>query len=129
MSDSILNQELMAIFFEETETLINEMIKDLTILNVNRKVGKQDEYNIYDRLHRCAHTIKGSAAVVGFSHLEEISHVMENVFFCGKEGTFKTGKAEFELLMEGVEVCNRLLRKENISDYREKINCLREMIK
>lgn len=131
MSNPSINQELMAVFHEETESLIKEMTKDLAYLRVEQKKEDEGQYveNIYVRLRRYAHTIKGSSGVVGFDHLNEISQVMENVFSCAMEGTVAPGDSELGLLIDSAATCYRLSRKESVSDYRELLTRLKEMVK
>lgn len=121
----------MAVFHEEAESLIKEMIKDLAYLLVEQEKENEEQNieSIYERLRRYAHTIKGSAGIVGFDHLHEISKAMENVFYCAMEGTVKPGNAELGILMDGAATCNQLSRQETVSDYRELISRLKEMVK
>jgi len=131
MSKSYINEELMAIFYEEAEGLVKEMSKDLeyTIKLQKEEYEEQDVQIIYKRLRRYAHTIKGSAGVVGFDNLNEISKAMENVFSLAMEGTIPLGPIELDLLMDCTKICSQLSKNEDVSDNKEFITRLNELSK
>ncbi len=131
MTNPSINRELMAVFHEEAESLIKEMTKDLAYLLIEQEKenNEQNVDSIYERLHRYAHTIKGSAGVVGFDHLNEISQAMEKIFSCAMEGTITPGDTELGILLDCAVVCSQLSRKESVSNYQECVIRLKEMVK
>lgn len=131
MSNLSINQELMTVFHEEAESLIKEMTKDLAYLRVERERenNEQNVENIYERLHRYAHTIKGSAGVVGFDHLNEISQALEKVFSSAMDGTITLSNTELGILLDCAAVCSQLSRKESVFNYQDCVIRLKEMVK
>lgn len=134
MSDTIDNQELMKVFYEEARSLVDEMRKSLTDLHQEskakekgRKVGGEIQpplidsavnSDIFHRLFRCAHTIKSSSRSVGFNTLEEISQALETAFKAAIDDKFKFDANLIPLFSESVEICQKLLNEEEVSSFK-----------
>ena len=61
--------ELVQVFLEESEDEIRELEAGLIKLE-----EEQDDENIINRVFRAAHTIKGSAGLVGFDDVSNFTH-------------------------------------------------------
>ncbi|MFB9993121.1 Hpt domain-containing protein [Deinococcus oregonensis] len=59
---------------------------------------------------RAAHTLKGSAYMVGFTPLGDLGHAMEDVLARVREGHLELGGEVVLRLLEGTELSERLLR-------------------
>ena len=69
-------QELQAdIFKEEAAELLAELESSLLELE-----GRPDDKELVDKVFRAMHTIKGSGAMFGFTHIAEFTHEVETVF-------------------------------------------------
>lgn len=67
-------EELLQIYFAEAEELIQSLERSLMAL----EESPQDE-DIINEAFRAAHTMKSSAAMVGFQQISEFTHTLENV--------------------------------------------------
>ncbi len=113
MSDKTDNQELMEVFYEETQGLIDEMREDLSTL------AKEQASPILSRLFRCSHIIKSSAGAVGFDDLREISQILEKVLKVAMDEKSKINADVITLLSESIEACQKLLNQEEIAGHKE----------
>jgi len=66
--------ELVKVFMEESEDEIRELESGL----IRLEEDKEDEDTI-NRVFRAAHTIKGSAGLVGFDSVSNYTHTLENI--------------------------------------------------
>lgn len=75
MSEIEIDQEELELFLEEMDELLQILEEDII------KLEKQpDNPSILQEIFRAAHTIKGSAAAMGFIKLSNLAHSMETVF-------------------------------------------------
>jgi len=118
MPDITENPELMDLFYEEAQSLIDEMRKELSAL------GEERSATILHRLFRCAHTIKSSSGVVGFNELGEIAQALEMIFKAAQDEEIRLNAEVIRLLSASVEVCRELLNKEESDNYKELLNRL-----
>ncbi len=113
MSGKTDSQELMDIFFEETQSLIEEMRKELPTL------GGEKVQSVFFQLFRCVHNIKSSSGAVGFDNLRDIAQALEKIFKVEKEKKSKINADVIALFSESVEACQRLLNEEEVVGYKE----------
>lgn len=122
MSDITDNQKqrLMDLFYEEAQSLIDEMRKDLSALAEEKapKVKLPERSSVFHRLFRCAHTLKGSSGIVGFGDLEDLSRSLERIFRAAKDEKLRINADVVSLLSESIEACQKLLNKEEVVDYK-----------
>jgi chemotaxis protein histidine kinase CheA len=135
MSDTIDNQELMKVFYEEAQNLIDEMRKSLTDLREESKAKEKGrkadgeiqfplnesavKSDIFHRLFRCAHTIRSSSRSVGFSTLEEVSQALEKVFKAAIDDKFKFDANLISLFSDSVEICQKLLNEKDVTGFKD----------
>ncbi len=113
MSDKTDSEDLMDIFFEETQSLIDEMRKALATL------GGAKVQSVFYQLFRYVHNIKSSSGAVGFDNLRDIAHALEKIFRVEKEKKSKINADVIALFSESVEACQRLLNEEEVIGYKE----------
>ncbi len=70
-----LTKEDLAIFLQETEELLQVLDEDIVKLEHS---GATTE--LLNEIFRAAHTIKGSAAMIGHQRMSDLAHAMETVF-------------------------------------------------
>ncbi len=73
------NRELMDIFYEEAQSLIDEMRGDLSTLSQGQETS-QDQSTVLRRLFRCAHIIKSSSDSVGLDELRKVTEALEKFY-------------------------------------------------
>ncbi len=118
------NQELMNIFFDETQSLINEIRKELSVLEKDQKISS----TIYRRLFRYAHIITSSSYTVGFDSLAEMAKALEKFFRAAEEENIEIHSGIISLLLECNEVCQKLLKKEEVHEYRKLLEQLNDLL-
>src|ERR1022692_4234541 len=88
--DAEFNAELTEIFREEATTRLDQMDKALLAM----EAGHADAETI-DSLFRNAHTIKGSAGMLGFEDVRSLGHAVEDILASVREeGVFPPELAE-----------------------------------
>lgn len=79
------------------------------------------------RLFRCAHTIKSSSGSVGFDDLEKVTQSLERIFQVARDKSLAIGSDVIPLLMESADLCERLLRREEVTCYEELLERLKDV--
>lgn len=121
------NPELIKVFKEEGQDLINKMRENLSLLN--RDIRYVNEDIRIKELFRCAHTLRGSSGMVaGFHGLGEMARVLVEIFRSAKDGRLKIGPGIIPLLSEGVEACQKLLDREEVGDYEGLVGRLHDIL-
>ena len=100
MSD---DQELMDVFLEEAQDLIDKMRTELSSLS-----EESNRVNL-GNLFRCAHTLKGSSGIVGFDNLHELALSLERTTKAVEDENCEINPELISLLLEGIEACQTLL--------------------
>jgi len=116
----------LKLYVEETTEYIQLM--NNYILNLEK--DPRDE-KILNELYRCAHSIKGMSAAMGFDSLKNISHSLEDIFELIKKGRIKFGQNVLDLLLEsldgikkGVELSQKKQELPSFNEIIEKLNSL-----
>ncbi len=139
------NGELMDIFYEEAQSLIDEMRGNLSTLSQGQEardkiacssnepfelsqIALRDQSAVLRRLFRCAHIIKSSSASVGLIELSKVAEALEKFFKkAGDEKIVMTADV-ISLLSESVEACQKLLNKEEITGHKELLDRLNSVL-
>ena len=121
------NGELMDIFYEETQSLIDEMRQGLSTLSQGQETS-EDQSAVLRRLFRCAHVIKSSSASVGLDELKKVAATLEKIFKKAGDERFVMTADVISLLSESVEACQKLLNKEEIVGYKELLGRLNSIL-
>ncbi len=121
------NGELMDIFYEEAQDLIDEMSQSLSDLSQGQETSR-DQSTAFYRLFRCAHNIKSSSRSVGLDKLQKVATVLEKIFKKAGDEDFVMTADAISLLSESVQVCQKLLSKEKIAGYDELLDRLNTIL-
>jgi len=124
MSDVIDNKDLMKIFYDETQNLIDEIRKELSVLEKNQTISS----TIYRRLFRYAHIITSSSNTVGFDSLAKMTKALEKIFRAAEAENIEINSDIISLLLKGTEVCQKLLKKEDVHEYRKLLEQLKNTL-
>lgn len=91
-----MSADLMKIFIEETEGNVKEM---------ERLVGElaNADNETLGYMRRCAHTVKGSSAIMGFNTMSELAKYVEDVFKRLEAGSLQYSDDLGSLLADGVK--------------------------
>ena len=125
MAGKTNNGELIKIFYEETQELIEDMRQEMLGLSQTELC---DRSCVYCRLFRCAHIIKGSSSSVGFDELKNIAQALEIIFKEACDERFIISNGVSALLCEGVEACQKLLNGEEIANHKELLDKLNSIL-
>lgn len=117
MENAAKNGELMEIFYEETQRLIDEMRRDMSTLS--QGIQTSDRSSVARRLFRCAHIVRSSSRAVGLDGLEQISGALERIFKKACDELVPMGGDTISLLCESVEACQRLLNDKEVVGHKE----------
>ncbi len=96
--------ELVQVFLEESDDEIRELEAGLIKLE-----EEQEDENTINRVFRAAHTIKGSAGLVGFDDVSNFTHDIENILDRIRNRELKITKKLISNLLSAVDVLKRLI--------------------
>ena len=109
--------ELVEFFLMESEEHLETILNGLIVLEKD-----PDNWSIIDEMFRSAHTVKGSASMVGFVNVSEVAHKLEDILDDFRKGLFK---AESKALLQVVNVMEKfsnLLRNRKDDFTHEELN-------
>ena len=121
-----IDEDLKAFLVESYENL-NEVERD--IIEIEKTPDNQE---VYDRIYRSIHTIKGNCGFLPFSKLESVAHVSENLLGCLRDRKLALNPAITSVLLQVVDAIRQLLNHiettghENEADYSELIKTLNQ---
>ncbi|HNY64530.1 MAG TPA: chemotaxis protein CheA [Deltaproteobacteria bacterium] len=96
--------ELVQVFLEESEDEIRELEAGL----IKLEEDQSDEGTI-NRVFRAAHTIKGSAGLVGFDEVSNFTHTIENILDRIRNRELKITKKLITNLLSAVDLLKRMI--------------------
>ena len=98
------NDELIQVFIEESEEELREIEAGLIRLEED-----QEDSETINRVFRAAHTIKGSAGLVGFENVSNFTHTIENILDRIRNEELKPTKKLISELLKAVDFLKRLV--------------------
>lgn len=101
--------EFYQTFFEEAEELLDEMERQLIGLDLDTPDPEH-----LNAIFRAAHSIKGGAGTFGFTHLQETTHLLENLLDRARHNELTLDQTAIDVFLE----CRDVL-KDQINAYRE----------
>ena len=87
--------EFYQTFFDEADELLDEMER----LLINLDIDAPDSEDL-NAIFRAAHSIKGGAGTFGFTHLQETTHLLENLLDRARHGELVLDRAAIDLFLE-----------------------------
>lgn len=96
--------ELVKVFMEESEDEIRELESGL----IRLEEDKDDEDTI-NRVFRAAHTIKGSAGLVGFDSVSNYTHTLENILDRIRKKDLVITKKLISTMLSSVDFLKRMI--------------------
>jgi len=100
--------ELVKIFLEESEDEIKEL--ETGLIRLEDEGGDEETVN---RVFRAAHTIKGSAGLVGFEQVSTYTHTLENILDRIRKGDLTISKKLITNLLDAVDFLKRMIASES----------------
>jgi two-component system chemotaxis sensor kinase CheA len=96
--------ELVKVFMEESE----DEIRDLEAGLIRLEEDREDEDTI-NRVFRAAHTIKGSAGLVGFENISNFTHTIENILDRIRKKDLPITNKLISTLLASVDLLKRMI--------------------
>ncbi len=101
MEDNSLYRD---IFFEETDTYLEQLNDDVLSLEEN-----PENLEIINSIFRSAHTLKGMAATMGYETMTDLTHHMETVFVLLKDEEIKATRDVVTLIFECLDTLSDIV--------------------
>ena len=114
--DFEIDEEMLEIFAAEADELLRSMGANLEILEQAPGNGEA-----LLEIRRNAHTLKGSAGIIGLKKLSHLAHRLEDLLDFLSENKVTAGREIFELLLTATDCLNALTSGENSSQLTKKI--------
>ena len=90
----------------------------LTLEKIVKEGGSEEEKRaMIDQIFRDAHTLKGTAATMGFMKLSEVAHKMENLFDLVRSGKIEPTPELIDVLLEFLDIIEAMV--DNIEETGE----------
>ncbi len=96
-------KEMMTIFKMESEEHLKNLNKGL--LKLEESPGSKE---LLEELFRTAHSVKGSARMMGFQKIEAVSHHIEDMFGLLRRGEISLSPEDFDVIYEGVDMISQI---------------------
>lgn len=109
-------ESLMEAFIYESTTLLEQLDEIMLESEKERNISEDNINEIF----RIMHTIKGSAAMMGFSGISNLAHSVEDVFFIIRENPDKlnlVSDAVFDLVFQGSDFLKQEIENVQGDDY------------
>ncbi len=111
-----IDEEMLEIFSDEAEELIQSISVNLKTLE---KTPNDREALL--EIRRNAHTLKGSAGIVGLKQLSEVAHRVEDLLDYVADNDIEANEKIFNLLLISTDCFSALASGENSSNLKKKI--------
>ncbi len=112
-----IDEEMLEIFALEAEDLIGNINANLEIL-----VEQPNEREALMEIRRNAHTLKGSAGIIGLKKLSEVAHRVEDLLDYLADNDIGSSEKIFELLLTATDCFEALANGEESVQLNGKIN-------
>lgn len=114
--DFEIDTEMMEVFAMEAEDHLQNFATHLSVLE---KTPNNREALL--EIRRSAHTLKGSAGIVGLKKLSSLAHRVEDLLDYLAENEIEGNTKVFELLLASTDCLEALTRGESSSEFEQKI--------
>jgi chemosensory pili system protein ChpA (sensor histidine kinase/response regulator) len=115
--------ELVEFFLMESEEHLETILNGLLVLEKD-----PDNWSIIDEMFRSAHTIKGSAAMVGFVNVSEVAHKLEDILDELRKGLSKANNNAILRILTVLEKFANLLKNRRNDFNQEESNYFFEQL-
>ena len=98
------DSELRDIFFEEANEQVQQLEQDILKLEDNKENAE-----LINEVFRFIHSIKGSAAFVGFENISSFAHKMENILDLVRKGSIIINGELVNTLLKGLDIIKKMM--------------------
>lgn len=117
--DFEIDDEMREVFAMEAEELLQNIGANLEILGGNAK-----DREALMEIRRSAHTLKGSAGILGFKTIAELAHHVEDLLDYLSENQFEGNRNVFQLLLASNDCLNSLVNEGDSPQLAQRIKDL-----
>jgi two-component system chemotaxis sensor kinase CheA len=96
--------ELLQVFLEESRELLQQL--EIDLLDMEKDPGEKE---IINRIFRAAHTIKGSAGLVGLTEINTLAHHMEDVLDQVRSTGEPMSRECFDAVFRSMDMLNKMI--------------------
>lgn len=114
-----IDDEMREVFALEAEELLQNIGANLETLGSNAK-----DREALMEIRRNAHTLKGSAGILGFKTISELSHYVEDLLDYLSENQFEGNRNVFQLLLASNDCLNSLINEGDSPQLTQRIKAL-----
>ncbi len=104
------NSQYLDVFIEESRENLQTL--NSTLLSLEERGFDEESMN---EAFRAMHTIKGTAGVIGIAPIQELAHVMEDMFDVLRKKGESPERSVTELLFTGLDTIERMLKELEVS--------------
>lgn len=116
--------EIVQGFIEEVKELLVQLEDDLIELENN-----PENTETINNIFRVMHTLKGSAGMVGFKNIQDLTHEFENLYHEIREGERAVDSEIIDITLKGKDMIFSMLKKTaNDSESNELIGLLKDLV-
>ncbi len=94
-----------ALFISEAREILQALEEG--VLNLE---NGDDRVSCIEELFRNAHNMKGMSGAMGYDHVVEASHALENILDCWKKGGISIEASEIDVLLRAIDLLGTLVR-------------------
>lgn len=98
--------EILNIFAQEGAEILQSMDKNLLLLE-----KRPNDIDVAMHLFRDAHSLKGSARMLGFNGIQNIAHKIEDVLGLIREGKLKVNSNITDAISDALACIDKLIKK------------------
>ncbi|MBT9176082.1 MAG: Chemotaxis protein CheA [Firmicutes bacterium] len=99
----MVNNNYLRLFLDEAEEIVDRLALNLVSFEKH-----PSDTGLINEVFRDAHTIKGSAAAMGFTQMASVAHQMENVLTLLRQGQVTPEPALFSALLSGLDALRQI---------------------
>ena len=114
--DFEIDEEMLEIFAMEAEDHLRNINEHLEKLEKN-----PNERESLLEIRRSAHTLKGSAGIVGLARLSNLAHKVEDLLDFISENNIDSNEELFNVLLASTECISVLINNKNMAEFEEQI--------
>ena len=99
-------REILSIYKAESREHLEKMNECLIRLE-----KEADRTDILEEIFREAHSLKGSARMIGFEAVEKLAHRLEDIFGVARKGELNLASTTFDVIFEALDAISRVTEK------------------
>jgi chemosensory pili system protein ChpA (sensor histidine kinase/response regulator) len=104
--DALSDDPMRTIYLKESTELIAQLSQEL--LNLEKE---PDNAEVIHKVLRAAHTLKGSAATLGYTASRDVAHSMEDLLQMARDGEIVLDMQSIDVLLEATDCLDRLCKE------------------